>query len=81
MGEPTLVKIADKFDKSPAQVLLRYCLQKGWVPLAKSEKEERIKQNADVFDFNISEDDMKSLDRLDRQQGPKREQDSFKRLS
>jgi diketogulonate reductase-like aldo/keto reductase len=71
LGEPTVVKIAEKFGKSPAQVLIRYCLQKGWVPLPKSEKEERVKQNADVFNFSISEDDMMSLDRLDRQQGPR----------
>jgi diketogulonate reductase-like aldo/keto reductase len=68
--EPTVVKIAEKSGKSPAQVLIRYCLQKGWVPLVKSEKEERIKQNIDVFDFGISENDMISLDRLDLQQGP-----------
>jgi hypothetical protein len=70
LGEPTVVEIAAKLGKSPAQVLIRYCLQKGWMPLSKSEKEERIKQNADVFDFSISEDDMTSLDRLDRQHGP-----------
>jgi diketogulonate reductase-like aldo/keto reductase len=70
MEDPTVVKIAEKTGKSPAQVLIRYCLQKGWVPLPKSEKEERIKQNADVFDFSISEGDMMSLDNLDRQQGP-----------
>jgi len=68
--EPTVVKMAEKSGKSPAQVLIRYCLQKGWVPLVKSEKEERIKQNADVFNFSISENDMISLDRLDSQQGP-----------
>jgi diketogulonate reductase-like aldo/keto reductase len=69
MEEPTVVKIAEKLGKSPAQVLIRYCLQKGWAPLPKSEKEERIKQNIDVFDFSISEDDMTSLDGLDSQQG------------
>jgi len=71
MGEPTVTEIAEKVSKSPAQVLIRYCLQKGWAPLPKSEKEERIKQNADVFNFSISEDDMASLDRLDNKQGPR----------
>ena len=70
MRDPTVVKIAEKFGKSPAQVLIRYGLQKGWVPLPKSENEERVKQNADVFDFSIPEDDMTSLDSLDRQKGP-----------
>jgi diketogulonate reductase-like aldo/keto reductase len=71
MEDPTVVKIAEKVGKSPAQVLIRYCLQKGWVPLPKSEKEERVKQNADVFGFSISEDDMASLDGLEDQQGPR----------
>jgi diketogulonate reductase-like aldo/keto reductase len=71
LGEPKIIDIAKKYGKSPAQVLIRYCLQKGWVPLVKTEKEERIKQNADVFDFTISGDDMASLDRLDRQEGPR----------
>ncbi|XXH02864.1 hypothetical protein Hte_009252 [Hypoxylon texense] len=71
LREPALVGIAEKVGKSPAQVLIRYCLQKGWVPLPKSEKEEHIKQNADVFNFSISQDDMETLDGLDRRQGPK----------
>ncbi|KAI1777296.1 aldo/keto reductase [Hypoxylon cercidicola] len=71
LQESVLVGIAEKVGKSPAQVLIRYCLQKGWVPLPKSEKEEHIKQNADVFDFSISQDDMATLDGLDRGQGPK----------
>ncbi|KAI4864546.1 aldo/keto reductase [Hypoxylon rubiginosum] len=71
LREPALVGIAEKVGKSPAQVLIRYCLQKGWVPLPKSEKEEHIEQNADVFCFSISQDDMATLDGLDRRQGPK----------
>jgi diketogulonate reductase-like aldo/keto reductase len=69
MEEPTVAKIAEKLGKSPAQVLIRYSLQKGWCPLPKTEKEERIKQNADVFDFTISQEDMTSLDGLDREGG------------
>jgi diketogulonate reductase-like aldo/keto reductase len=70
LGDPAVVKLAEKYGKSPAQVLIRYCLQKGWVPLPKSEKEERIKENADVFDFSISDDDMESLNILDCKQKP-----------
>lgn len=58
--------MADKYKKSAAQILVRYALQKGWVPLPKSGNEERIKQNADVFDFALSEEDMKTMDGLDR---------------
>lgn len=70
LAEPIVVEIAEKVGKSPAQVLIRYSLQKGWVPLPKTEKEERIKENADVFDFGIPEEDMAALDNLDRQEKP-----------
>lgn len=66
LEEPTVVGIAKKIGKSPAQVLIRYSLQKGWVPLPKSVNEERIKENADVFSFSLSEEDMTLLDGLDR---------------
>ncbi|KAG6303033.1 hypothetical protein E4U09_001137 [Claviceps aff. purpurea] len=66
LSDSTLTAVADKYKKSPAQVLVRYALQKGWVPLPKSGNEERIKQNADVFDFALGEEDMKTMDGLDR---------------
>ncbi|KAK6224133.1 hypothetical protein LQW54_000280 [Pestalotiopsis sp. IQ-011] len=68
--DPTISEIAEKLNKSPAQILIRYCLQKGWVPLPRSEREERVKENADVFGFKIPEDDMAALDALDGQQIP-----------
>lgn len=66
LNDPTLATVASKYKKSPAQILIRYALQKGWVPLPKSDNPERIKQNADVFDFTLSDEDMKTLDGLDR---------------
>lgn len=65
MEDQTLAQIAAKYEKSPAQVLIRYSLQKGWVPLPKSEKESRIKENAHVFDFELSKDDISALDALE----------------
>jgi diketogulonate reductase-like aldo/keto reductase len=50
---------------TPAQVLIRYSLQKGWVPLPKSSKPERIRENINVFHFELDGDDMNVLDRLD----------------
>lgn len=60
----TLLKIAEVHSKSVAQVLIRWSLQKGFVPLPKSDKEQRIKQNADVFDFALSKDQMAEIDGL-----------------
>ncbi|KAG6099899.1 hypothetical protein E4U30_005795 [Claviceps sp. LM220 group G6] len=66
LSDSTLTAVADKYKKSAAQILVRYALQKGWVPLPKSGNEERIKQNADVFHFALSDEDMKTMDGLDR---------------
>lgn len=62
--DPVLVKIAESSGKSPAQVLIRWSLQRGFVPLPKSDTASRIKQNSEVFDFEISETDMKKIDAL-----------------
>jgi len=67
MQDPTIQSIATKYGKSPAQILIRYSLQKGWVPLPRSEREARIKENADVFDFELSEEDVSTLDGLEPQ--------------
>lgn len=63
--DPTIVQCAEKYGKSPAQILIRYSLQKGWIPLAKSSTKERMQDNRDVFGFEISDDDMKVLDEKD----------------
>ncbi|KAI5366171.1 Putative aldo/keto reductase, aldo-keto reductase, NADP-dependent oxidoreductase [Septoria linicola] len=60
-----LKAIAEKHNKSTPQVLVRYCLQKNWVPLPKSDTPSRIKQNADIYDFNLSDEDMAALDKKD----------------
>lgn len=64
-NDETLVSIAKKYSKSTAQILIRYCLQKDWVPLPKSDTPSRIKENAEIYDFDISAEDMKTLDDLD----------------
>lgn len=57
--------LAEKYGKSTTQVLIRYCLQKGWVPLPKSDSPERIRGNAEVFDFELEGGDVEVLDGLD----------------
>ncbi|KAL8823405.1 MAG: hypothetical protein Q9191_005882, partial [Dirinaria sp. TL-2023a] len=64
--DPTLTRIAKPHHKTVAQVLIRYCLQKGWVPLPKSDTKSRIEENADVYGFELSEEDMRVLDGLDQ---------------
>ena len=64
----TLLNIGAKYGKSPAQVILRWNLQRGIVPLAKSVHRERMKQNLSVFDFALSDDDMLAISQLDEGQ-------------
>ncbi|KAL3463999.1 NADP-dependent oxidoreductase domain-containing protein [Aspergillus heterothallicus] len=65
-NDPTLVGLAKKYNKSTQQVLIRYALQKDWVPLPKTDNPERIVSNADVFDFHISDEDFAVLNGLDQ---------------
>lgn len=64
--EPVFQNMADKYKKTIAQIALRWDLQKGVITIPKSSKKERILANADIFDFEISEDDMRLLDGLDK---------------
>ncbi|EFP90219.2 hypothetical protein, variant [Puccinia graminis f. sp. tritici CRL 75-36-700-3] len=65
-SDDTVVKIASKVRKTPAQVLLRWSLQKGFVPLPKSSSPERMKENASIFDFELEDQDMIELDSLNK---------------
>ena len=64
LDHPTVVSVAARHSKSPAQVLLRWGLQKNMVVIPKSVQEARITQNADVYDFALSDEDMAALDAL-----------------
>lgn len=64
--DKTVNGIANKHNTSPNQILIRYCLEKGWVPLPKSDTPERIEKNADVYGFELDDEDMTSLDGLDQ---------------
>jgi diketogulonate reductase-like aldo/keto reductase len=66
MDDPTIVKIAKKHGKSPAQIMLRWCLEQDLVILPKSVTPERIKQNLDVFDFKLDKADMAELAKLNQ---------------
>ena len=59
-----LKAVAAKYDKSVAQICVRWCLQHGTLPLPKSVTPSRIKENADVFDFEIGPEDMALIDAL-----------------
>ena len=58
---PEMQKLAEKYDRSVAQVCIRWSLQNGWLPLPKSVTPSRIAENTKVFDFEISDEDVKLI--------------------
>ncbi|PGY16006.1 aldo/keto reductase [Bacillus sp. AFS031507] len=66
LNEPVLEDLAHKYNKSVAQVILRWDLQHGVVTIPKSIKEHRIIENADIFDFELSTEDMDKIDGLNQ---------------
>ncbi|KAG5494530.1 hypothetical protein JIQ42_02148 [Leishmania sp. Namibia] len=65
LKEPQLMELAEKHKKSPAQVIIRWLIQLGVIAIPKSSHEERIKENFDVFDFELSPEDMGALEAMD----------------
>jgi len=63
---PELDEIAGKYGKTPAQIVLRWHLQRGIVIIPKSVHKERIIENSQIFDFNLSEEDMEAINSLNR---------------
>lgn len=64
-SHPVLTKIGEKYGKSAAQVALRWNVQRGVVVIPKSTHKERMEQNMDIWNFNLSEEDMKEISGLD----------------
>ena len=67
-SNPTLTEIGTKYNKSVAQVALRYLLQRDVIIIPKSSKIERMKQNIDIFDFELNKEDMDKILELDTKQ-------------
>lgn len=66
LTEKVLQKIADKYGKSPAQVALKWNIERGVMVLVKSVHDDRIRENIDIFDFDLTAEDMNSLASLDK---------------
>jgi diketogulonate reductase-like aldo/keto reductase len=62
LNDERLIKLAEKYRKSPAQILIRWCLQKEIIVIPKSIHKNRIAENSQVYDFEISTEDIKDMD-------------------
>lgn len=65
MEDEDILNLAQKYDKTPAQIVLRWHMEKNLIPIPKSTKEDRIAQNIDIYDFKLEEDQIKVIDDLD----------------
>ncbi|KAJ9598316.1 hypothetical protein L9F63_010994, partial [Diploptera punctata] len=64
LQDPKLLQLAKKYNKSVAQIILRYLIQHGTVPIPKSSNRKRLQENFDIFDFEISKEDKAAIDAL-----------------
>ena len=69
LSHPTVAEIAERIGRTPAQVLLRWCIQRQAIVIPKSTHRERIEENSRIFDFELADGDMATLDALDRTGG------------
>lgn len=77
LDDPTIMEIANYHEKNAAQVILRWDLQKGVVTIPKSIKEQRIISNADIFDFELTEEEMKKISSLNKNERTGPDPDNF----
>ena len=77
LADEVIVSIAEKVDKSPAQVTLRWHIQRGDIVFPKSVTRSRVEENFAIFDFELSDDDMRSITELDRHERTGPDPDTF----
>lgn len=78
LNEKVITEIADKYDKTAAQVVLRWEIQLGVLPIPKSSHAGRQFENIDIFDFELSEEEMKNINGLSREDGRNNDLDPAK---
>jgi diketogulonate reductase-like aldo/keto reductase len=66
MDDPTILKIAKKHNKTYAQIMIRWAIEQGFVVIPKSVSPARVKENLNIFDFALDEQDKADIKQLDR---------------
>jgi 2,5-diketo-D-gluconate reductase A len=69
ISEPLFKKLSDKYKRSPAQIILRWHIELGLIAIPKSTTPSRIKENFEIFDFKLDDNDMAMIERLDDKNG------------
>jgi 2,5-diketo-D-gluconate reductase A len=65
LGDPLVTSIAERLERTPAQIVLRWHLELGCVPIPKTSNDARLVENLDVFDFSLTGEDVASISALD----------------
>lgn len=65
-SDSQIVQLAAKYNKTPAQIALRYQVDRGHIAIPKSSNKIRLAENIDIFDFKLSDDDLVELNKLDK---------------
>lgn len=74
---PTLVKLANKHKKTPAQIIIRWQFQSGIITIPKSVRKERQEENIDIFDFELSDEDIKEMELMNLEKRIGKHPDEF----
>lgn len=74
-GRTALKQLSSKYDKTVAQVILRWHIQNGVMPIPKATSSKRQLENFDIFDFHITDEDLQAIDQLTRADGRRKNQD------
>lgn len=77
LDHPTIAELASKYNKKPSQIILRWDLQNEVVIIPKSVHEERIRENTDIFDFELDKSDMEAIDALNKNERTGQDPDNF----
>ncbi|MBU7591228.1 aldo/keto reductase [Metabacillus halosaccharovorans] len=80
LDDPVLMEIAEKYNKSTAQVIIRWDLQTEVITIPKSTKPHRIAENADIFDFELSQEDMEKINDLNQDKPMFADPDEFEKV-
>jgi 2,5-diketo-D-gluconate reductase A len=80
LDDPVIATIAKGLDRTPAQVVLRWAIQRGDVVFPKSVTRSRVEENFRIFDFELSADDMADITALDRHQRTGPDPDTMNRV-
>lgn len=77
LQDKTIVELAEKYNKTPAQIILRWNIEKDIVTIPKSSNKDRQKENISIFDFELSKEDISKIDALDRNERVGSHPDTF----